>query len=457
MSTQLFLFKLQRYYSVASLLAVLVTAVLLSWVYREVAMHGIVQLAERSNLVLARAAMNPIKPSILEFLRVAATDQASSASPPALPPELAASIKTLMLDPSIVRIKIYNSKGRVVFSTRAGQIGKDQSHNKGFLAAINGGVASALIYRDQFNTFDGSIDGDSLTQSYIPVRASQVDPVMGVFEIYTDVNQLVLQAERTELMIMLGAILVLTCLYVTLALIVRRAHRIIEQQECTINERTETLRLLAAHMLKNEEMHKQKISSELHEKLAQTLAALKLQLENAWHDKENATATQSADLIIPILQKAIQEVREIATDLRPSSLDDLGLLLTLNWLCREFEQRHPNIHIVPKISLHEREIPPPLKIVIYRIIVSVLSDMAQHSATEWINLALWREHGSLVLLIDDLANEALDGTAIPLARIDPQLHAGFARMEELTTLSGGTFTAVQHPGDGATLRAAWEC
>lgn len=457
MSTKVLMFKLQRYYSVASLLAVLVAATLLTWIYREVAVHGIVQLAERSNLVLARAAMNPIKPSVLEFLKVSATYRAGNASPPALPPELAASVKTLMLDPSIVRIKIYNRRGTVAFSTRPGQTGSDQSRNPGFLAAMYGGVASALIYRDTFNIFDGTTEGDNLTQTYIPVRASPVEPVMGVFEIYTDVNRLVRQAERTEFMIMVGAILVLTTLYATLTLIVRRAHNIIELQERTINERTETLKVLSAQMLKSEEMHKQKIATELHEGLAQTLAALKLQVENGWHENEDAAAARSADSIVPLLQDAIREVRTIATDLRPPSLDDLGLLPTLYWLCREFEQRHRNIHIVPQISLNESEIPAPLKVILYRIIVSVLDDMAQHTDMGQIHLALRLDDDTLVLLVDDTAAEALDRTATPLARIDPQLRAGLARMEELTTLSGGIFTASHHSGGGTTLRAAWEC
>ena len=75
------MFKLLRYYSVASLVAVLATAVLLTWFYRQVAIQGIVQLAERSNLTLAQVAMNPIKPALLEFLDATADLRPGSASP----------------------------------------------------------------------------------------------------------------------------------------------------------------------------------------------------------------------------------------------------------------------------------------------------------------------------------------------------------------------------------------
>jgi two-component system NarL family sensor kinase len=161
------------------------------------------------------------------------------------------------------------------------------------------------------------------------------------------------------------------------------------------------------------------------------------------------------DSIIPVLQQAIHEVRTIATDLRPPSLDDLGFLPTLNWLCREFEQQHPGMSIERQVPLQEQDIPAPLKVILYRIIVSVLDDLAQHTNTGRIHLGLWLDDHALILLIDDTATEMLDRTVTPLVNIDPQLRAGFARMEELTTLSGGTFTASHHSGGGTTLRAAW--
>jgi len=81
--------------------------------------------------------------------------------------------------------------------------------------------------------------------------------------------------------------------------------------------------------------------------------------------------------------------------------------------------------------------------------------MAQHANTGRINLALWLDDDDLILLIDDTATEALEATAIPMSNIDPQLRAGFARMEELATLSGGVFNAAYHSAGGATLRASW--
>jgi signal transduction histidine kinase len=450
------MFKLLRYYSLASLLAIMVTAIMMALLYRQVAMQGIVQLAERNNITLARAAMSPIQPALLEFLVATADRGSNSLRHQPLPPDLERSIRSLMQDRSVVKIKIFNRHGVVAFSTRPDQIGDNHSHNYGFITALRGGVGSAMIFRDTFNSFDRITEEDNLAHTYIPIRASPTEPVQGVFELYSDVNKLVHNAERAEFTLMFGAILILTGLYTVLTLIVRHANSNLETQQRALLERTRSLELLSEHMLRNEESQKKNVAFKLHEGLAQTLAAVKLQVENNQHPNQGDSAARSLESIIPVLQVAIQEVRTIATDLRPPSLDDLGLLLTLNWLCREFELQHPGIRIERQITIQEQDIPPPLKVILYRIVGSVLEDMAQHKNAGEVHLALWPNEDSLVLLIDDTPVEALDKTAIPMMNIDPQLRAGFARMEELTTLSGGEFTASHHASGGTMLRATWK-
>ncbi|MEO8653957.1 MAG: histidine kinase [Ramlibacter sp.] len=447
------MFKLLRYYSAASLVAVLATAVLLTWFYRQVAVAGIVHLAERNNLNLAQVAMNPIKPALLQFLDAAAELGPGSASPP-LPPELARSISNMMREDSFIsRIKIYNRQGVVVFSSAPAQVGDDQSQNEGFITAMRGGIGSELVYRDTFS-FDGVTEEDNLMQTYLPVRAGPAEPIRGVFELYADVNNLMHQAERTQMIVAAGAILILLALYATLVAIVHHANNIIEQQQRTIRERNETLAALSAHMLKAEELHKQKIAFELHEGVAQTLAALKLKAESGRYDRKFDNAPDGAvDSMIPALQDAIQEVRSIATDLRPAILDDMGLLPTIYWLCREFEKRHPDIRVEQRISLDEHDIPLPLKGILYRIIMSVLGDAAQLQTQGVVQLALRIKKNVLILLIEYFANERTARMDAPSRQIQ---HLRSARMEELATLSGGAFTATRLTDGRTTLRAAWE-
>jgi len=449
------MFKLLRFYSLMSFIAVLGAAMLIGLVYRQVAIQGLMQLAERNNLTLARTALNAVKPQLVGYL-----DQYGGAgvikvghAPP--PPELADAIRTLMQESAVLRIKIYNRHGTVVFSTKTSQIGADQRNNAGFRSAISGRVANTLIYRDSFNAFDEASEEDNLMQTYIPVRASATDPVQGVFEIYTDVNDLVQQNERTEFIIMAGSFTIMAALYGILLLVVRRARNIIVLQHQTIRERTETLEILSSRMLKSEESQKKKIAVELHEGLAQTLSAVKLALEtNRRRVADDDTIGRTMAAIIPTLQSAIEDVRTIATELRPSSIDDLGLLPTITAVSRTFRQQHPAIDIRQELAVQEKDIPAALKVILYRIVVLALDDIALHSDSDRVTIALRRQGDILTLLVDDTPS-ATEASATTLVALGAQSEARFEKMLELVTLSGGSFASARPAAGRILLRATW--
>lgn len=449
------MFKLLRYYVAASLVAFLATAIVLIWFDRQVSMQSIVQLAERSNTYLAQLAMNPMQPALVDFLVTAADVQPGRASVP-VPVEVARAIGTVMQDGRfIAKIRIYNPRGTVVFSTSLAEVGGDESRNKGFITAMHGNVDSQLVYRDAFNAFEGATEEDNLVHTYLPVRADAAGPVRGVFELYGDVNSMQ-QAEQSEVVLMAGALLILLALYAVQVLIVLRASNTIELQQRALNERAETLAFLAGQMIKTEESHKQKIAFELHEGVAQSLAALKMKAESGDHThKGGAGGVVPADSMVPMLQEVIQEVRSIATGIRPPSLDGLGLLPTIYSLCRELEQQHAGVRIEPRISLAEGDVPAPLKGVLYRVILSAVAEMAQRETTEKVELILELDDEGLILLIDEISTERGGAGAATETGTEAQLHARFGRMEELATLSGGALTMTQRADRGATLRARW--
>ena len=450
------MFKLLRFYSIASFVAILVAALAVGLFYRQVAIKGLMDLAERNNVTLARTALNSVRSDLVAYLDAASQPGLVNVRHHPLPPQLATAIRSLMSENSVARIKIYNQQGMVVFSTKTSQIGTDQGHNRGFLSAMSGHVADALVYRDSFNTFDEATEEDNLMQTYIPIRASSVEPVQGVFEIYTDVNDMVHQIERTEFIIIGGALLILTALYAALLLVVHRARNIIDSQNQTIRERTETLEILSARMLTSEESKKKKIAVDLHEGLAQTLSAVKLNLENSRQKIDNDdTVGKSMAALIPVLQSAIEDVRTIATELRPSSIDDLGLLPTIGNLCRNFQQQHPDIRIRLDIALQEKDIPAPLKVILYRIIVLALDDIALNTDSDQILVSLRRSSATLTLMIDDTPADSADAAAATLVAIDPHTESRFTKMLELATLSGGSFAASRPSAGRIMLRAAW--
>lgn len=440
------MFKLLRFYSIASFISIFITAALLTLFYREVTIHWITQLAEKSNAALAQTALNSIRPALMQYL-----GKDASAGPQKFPAELAAAIENVMLDTPAIRFKIYNRNGMVAFSSITSQIGADQSRNAGFMAAIGGTPASSLIYRDRFNPFDKITEEDNLLQSYIPVRSGPDGPILGVFEIYTDVNQMVRENERSLFIILLGGELIMATLFATLVLVVRRANQHLDRQQQGIRNRAATLEILSNRLLDSDEQEKKKIAFELHEGLAQTLAAIKANVENSRFligtGNENTKALES---IVPVIQGAIQEVRSIATELRPSSLDDLGLIPTIKWFCREFERLHPGIRIELALPDTDEKIPAALKIVIYRIIESAFDNIAEHAQTHWIQLVLQVENDTVALKISGAPD---DSPAREEQRPDLQLR--FAEAQERTLLSSGVFSASQDLIGQITLTSSW--
>jgi two-component system NarL family sensor kinase len=275
-----------------------------------------------------------------------------------------------------------------------------------------------------------------------------------VLEIYTDVDSLVKQNERALFTIMAGVGLILILLYAGLILVVRRATGIIESQQNIIHERTAALESLSAQMLRSEETEKKKLAAVLHEGLAQTLIAIKTHLEQG---REQSSAGKikrgQQESLIPVLQGAINDVRTIATDLRPASLDELGLLPTIRWLIREFQQLHSKILVEHDISLREDAVPAHLKIVIYRIIESLLKRIGRYEDTDRVRLALRLVGQSVILEFDDTSHDSAYGVAERQSNPHREIH--IVEMRERTTLSGGIFSITSNKAGGATFRASW--
>jgi Histidine kinase len=445
------MFKLLRYYAIASLVCVLVAAVLLTTLYRTVSRDTVVRMAERGNLALGQAVSNSVGGRLVDYIAGVAHLSAPDLRTHALPEELAQAVHDPMRDTSVIKVKVFNLRGRVVFSTDPREIGLDQADNPGFIRAMDGRHVSEIVYRDAFNRFDRTTEEDNVLQTYIPMRVGAADSIHGVFEICTDVNPLVARSEQLLFIILGGAALVLTMLYGALLLVVRRANGVIEAQQSTIRERTERLEALTAQLLANDESQRKSLAMVLHEGIAQTLSTIKLKVEMAARTRGAAAAAQP-DSIVPLLAAAIEDTRTLASALRPSSLDDFGLLATIAWFCREFLAAHPELRLAKHIAIDENKVAAPLKIVIFRILESAMKTLGDDATTERIELTLGADAGAIALKIAAVPRAALlDAGDAPLA--DPG--SGFVDLHERAIQSGGRFSVLRKTSGGIVLSASW--
>lgn len=264
--------------------------------------------------------------------------------------------------------------------------------------------------------------------------------------------------ERVELALkydlVVGAIaLVLALLYCVLFLSVLRAQKMVNTRQATIDARTKTLEALSAQLLNDEEIEQKKLASELLEDLSQTLSALRMRIEDSLDPARAKQLGPSA--LTPVasgLQGVVEELQQTAMELRPSSLDELGLLPTLDWYCREFEQLHAGIGVEHQISLCEEDIPGTLKLAVYRIVETVLKDIAVHADVEQVRIARGLTDSVMNLTIDGTPRASNRDAASPGV---PDLHQRFLVARERTKLCGGTFSSAQDGHGRIALRASW--
>ncbi|MBW1999850.1 MAG: PAS domain-containing protein [Deltaproteobacteria bacterium] len=226
--------------------------------------------------------------------------------------------------------------------------------------------------------------------------------------------------------------------------------------EKALKESQKELRNLSARLIKVQEEERKRIANELHDSIAQNFAAIKFSLESKLdHMGEGAApAGISLETIISMVQKNIEEVRRIMNDLRPSVLDDLGILAAVRAHCREFGSVYSDLHIDLDTTIAEEDVPQTLKIVIYRVIQEGLNNVAKHSKADRALISIKKTDNAIELLIADngigfspegvLANNRLQGGL------------GLASMKERAELSGGRFSIWSEKDSGSTIRVTWE-
>ncbi|MEO8305367.1 MAG: EAL domain-containing protein [Betaproteobacteria bacterium] len=236
------MFRLLRYFSITSFLSIVVAAVVLGLFYRSMAVRSVVEMGEANNAALTRALANSLEPELWPYLSTAeslSTVQLQShPGKKEFSTEVVAHLKGL----SVVKVKLYDLKGRTVYSTASNQVGDDESSSPGYQAARAGNVSSELTHRDQFWAFDRVIDNRDLLSTYLPLRRTRDGPVAAVFEVYDDVTPFVEDIERAQWQVVGVVVSVVGLLYLVLFFLVRHGDNVIRRQYREREQGEEALR-----------------------------------------------------------------------------------------------------------------------------------------------------------------------------------------------------------------------
>jgi len=164
-------------------------------------------------------------------------------------------------------------------------------------------------------------------------------------------------------------------------------------------------------------------------------------------------ASESGLAASHLLEGVLHEILKIYMNLRPSLLDDFGLLAATEWFCRQFREAYPEISLAHEWAAEEQDVPVPLRAVIYRVVQECLNNVAKHSQASSATVSLARRRENLELSVAD------DGVGFDVPAVleleGGQRGLGLASMRRRVDASGGTFAVESSPCAGTQIHAVW--
>ena len=214
-----------------------------------------------------------------------------------------------------------------------------------------------------------------------------------------------------------------------------------------LQARTVELARLSARMIEQHEEERRRLSRELHDETAQVFSAVKMELgvlQGAVQPPQAARLHQ----VLALIDTGIRSIRNVTNDLRPSLLDDLGLLPALRSLVADFSERSGI-----RTGLAVPATLPPLsreaELALFRALQEALSNVLRHAQARTVDIGISIDASGVLLQVSD------DGKGLP-AGVSPETlelqgHMGLAGMRERITALGGTVRLQARAGAGALL------
>lgn len=235
------MFKLKYYFSIISLIAIVASAVTLSSYYRHTTMEQLIELEERSYLALTKTIANTVWPKYRDFLKKAQTLSRSELvkhpSSKAIHQDISAMLEGLL----VLKIKMFDTKGKTLFSTDLSQTGVVKPTNyPGNKVAVTGNVISKITVREKFIRIDGSkIYDRKVLSSYLPIKSGSNNKVVGVIEIYTDITKTFSDIQDNQLNVIGMVLIILGLLYIVLYIFISKADKILIRKYTEHKQATE--------------------------------------------------------------------------------------------------------------------------------------------------------------------------------------------------------------------------
>ncbi len=223
-------------------------------------------------------------------------------------------------------------------------------------------------------------------------------------------------------------------------------------------KRSETqIRSLTRKLMKTQEDERRMISRELHDRLGQDLSGIKIALETLPDRHPSAPAALQEDVrrLGQLLERAIFTVRDLAYELRPPGLEEMGLVQAIAMFCREFAEKTGLTVDFRAVGVERLRLDFQVQIQLYRMIQEALNNVQKHAHARCavVKLAAVRPH--LLLRVED------DGRGFDVAEraraIDAEKRMGLRSLQERAEVLGGVLLVTSAPGRGTKILARLPC
>jgi signal transduction histidine kinase len=226
---------------------------------------------------------------------------------------------------------------------------------------------------------------------------------------------------------------------------VRLAESLVSRASIAVDLSERVSRDALRRVVEAQELERARLARELHDETGQALASILLGLRPLEAAVETDEARKAAAGLRELVVATLQDVRRLAVELRPSALDDFGLMPAVERLAATVsEPSGPTVDV--EAHLGEERLAPEAETVLYRIVQESLTNIIKHASARRVSITLVRKGASAVVVVED------DGSGFDPDEIrDGAL--GIAGMRERVALVGGKLTLESAPGAGTTLVA----
>jgi signal transduction histidine kinase len=378
-------------------------------------------------------------------------------------------IQNTPMGQQIVAFKVWNTRGKLLYSTDQTPIGKTYPMHEGMLRARLGEVVSKISPLEDVENAPLAATHEQLLETYSPVWLSGTNQIIAVAEFYQLTDELESEigvlTRRSWLVVGLAILL----MYLLLSGFVRRASDTITHQQAELGRQVvqltellsqnrelhERVRRAAASVALLNESYLRRIGAELHDGPAQDLGLSLLKLDAVIGRIEAQLpggfaqgAIQQLGEIQVALQNALKEMRTIATGLSLPQLAELSLAETVIRVVRAHE-RQTGTRVRLELPALPKQTALPVKITVYRLIQEALNNAYRHAGGAGQQV---RVHNGIDQLVVEVSDQ---GPGFQVDRAGGwEGHLGLSGMRERVESLGGTFKVESQMGQGSRVCAS---